>query len=348
VSPSQAERARTILASHSTGMLATVDIDGRPVVAPVPIVADAAGVPVMVVSNLSTHSSRGRRDTRAAMNIGGRLLIQGDLRPVPGLQQVELTDAICASHPELRAAIESLDWSWLRLEPTRVRITDASGDERWIRPLDVAGAEPDPLVPLGSAFVAEVADKLADQLLLIAKTLAGRWLASAADVVEVDRYGLTLSVSEPAGTHDTRVPFPVRLEGPDDVHAALGALVMAARAAARRDEASDNPTDWPVVQAESEPNDEPDECDSAESDPAEPHTALIHGLVQAAAQTRMNPPLVDDDAILLTEAELYESGGVRPWREGERLESVQPDEAAAFGDEEVGADEAELEESAGS
>ncbi len=159
-------------------MLATVDIDGRPIVAPVPMVADAAGVPVMVVSNLSTHSSRGRRDTRAAMNVGDRLLIQGDLRPVPGIQQVALTDAICEKRPDLRTAIESLDWSWLRLEPTRVRLTDDQGDERWLRPADVAGAEPDPLVLMGPDFILDVAEKLADQILLLAKTLGGRWLGS--------------------------------------------------------------------------------------------------------------------------------------------------------------------------
>ena len=134
VSPSHAEQARTILAANRQAMLATVDIDGRPVVAPVPMVADAAGTPVTVVSNLSTHSSRGRRDTRAAMNVGDRLLIQGDLRSVPGIQQIELTDAICENWPDLRTAIESLDWSWLRLEATRVRLTSEDGDERWIRP----------------------------------------------------------------------------------------------------------------------------------------------------------------------------------------------------------------------
>jgi len=243
VTPSHAEQARTILAASSEGTLATVDIDGRPVVSPVPMVADAAGVPVMVVSNLSTHSSRGRRDTRAGMDVGGRLLIQGDLRPVPGIQQIEMTDAICDTRPELRSAIESLDWSWLRLEPTRIRLTDEDGDERWLRPADVAGAEPDPLVLLGADFIDEAREKLADQILLVAKTLGGRWLGTSADVAAVDRYGITLTVTEPAGTRDSRVPFPERIEEATDVHAALGALVLAARAAARRDDAPGSTSD---------------------------------------------------------------------------------------------------------
>ncbi len=396
MSPTHAEQARTILAANTEGTLATVDIDGRPVVSPVPMVADGAGVPVIVVSNLSTHSSRGRRDTRAGMDIGGRLLMQGDLRPVPGIQQIELTDAICLARPELRTAIESLDWSWLRLEPTRVRLTDGNCDERWLRPADVAGAEPDPLILLGEDFI-EVRKKLADQLLLIAKTLGGRWLATSAEVAAVDRYGLVLDVAEPAGLRPSRVPFPDRLDHAEDVHAALGGLVLAARAAARRDDVPDNPTAWPdkpatvtsrpvivsdPLDAESEAPasptppttptatasetetktivseaavsdsalseaavsetvvsetaapfqaatiaESPDACDAV---PASAGSAMIDGLRQAAAQTRLQGPTPDAESILFTEAELYQSDGIRPWRDGDELAPVVPEDAASF------------------
>lgn len=339
MSPSHAERARTLLAAHSTGMLATVDIDGRPVVAPVPMVADAAGAPVMVVSNLSTHSSRGRRDTRAAMNVGDHLLMQGDLRPVPGIQQIELTDAICETAPELRDAVESLDWSWLRLEPTRVRLTTPDGDELWLRPADVAGAEPDPLVLLGHDFIEEVQHKLADQLLLIAKTLGGRWLATSAEVIAVDRYGLVLEVDEPAGVRPSRVPFPDRLDSAEEVHAALGALVLAARAAARRDDVPDNPAGWPEDEPVSAPADErvPEPENDVER-PFEPvvgisttgGTALIDGLRQAAAVTQAVGPQPAAEAILLTPEELYETDGIRPFRDDEHVEAVSPENAGSF------------------
>lgn len=292
------------------------------------------------------------------MDIGGRLLIQGDLRPVPGIQQIEMTGSICEARPDLRDAIESLDWSWLRLEPTRIRLTDESGDERWLRPADLAGAEPDPLVLLGSSFVDEVREKLADQLLLIAKTLGGRWLATSAEVAAIDRYGLVLDVAEPAGLRPSRVPFPDRLDHADDVHPALGGLVLAARAAARRDDVPDNPTEWPderatvissptiTVEADSEAvRPEPAEPDAGapfESDvdadaPPGPDTvavgggsAMIDGLRQAAAQTRLQGPMPDADSILFTQAELYQSDGIRPWRDGDELAPVIPEDAAAF------------------
>ncbi len=126
-----------------------------------------------------------------------------------------------------------------------MRLTDGNCDERWLRPTDVAGAEPDPLILLGEDFIDEVREKLADQLLLIAKTLGGRWLATSAEVAAIDRYGLVLDVAEPAGLRPSRVPFPGRLDHADDVHPALGGLVLAARAAARRDDVPDNPTEWP-------------------------------------------------------------------------------------------------------
>jgi hypothetical protein len=290
------------------------------------------------------------------MNIGDRLLIQGDLRPVPGIQQIELTEEICASWPDLREAVESLDWSWLRLEATRIRLTSDEGDERWIRPQDVAGAEPDPLVLLGPDFTVEVAEKLADQVLLIAKTLGGRWLGSSARVVAVDRYGLTLSVTEPAGTRASRVPFPERLDSPDDVHAALGALVMAARAAARTDEtaAPDEIVEWdensasdegPVSDEHSVSAGATTLLDAVESDRSGGadvdgvdgtghgySNALINGLQHAAAQTRALGPEQDGESILLTEAELFEGDGIRPWREGEQMEPVVAEDAEPFGE----------------
>lgn len=295
------------------------------------------------------------------MNIGGRLLIQGDLRPVPGIQQIEMTEAICEARPELRDAIESLDWSWLRLEPTRVRLTDENNDERWLRPADVAGAEPDPLVPLGSTFIDDVREKLDDQLLLIAKTLGGRWLATSAEVAAIDRYGLVLDVAEPAGVRPSRVPFPNRLDHSDDVHPALGGLVLAARAAARRDDVPDNPTEWPderpiVISSPTVVN-EPVEAErtvlASEVSAPEPATrfepdaavepsqardtgsvgagsAMIDGLRQAAAQTRLQGPIPDVDSILFTEEELYQSDGIGPWRDGDEVAPVFPENAPSF------------------
>lgn len=229
--PTYAERARSVLAEATTGVLATVDTDGRPVVAPVAIVDDGQGAPVMVLSNLSTHTIRGRQDARAGISIGERLLIQGDLVAVSGMQQLELQGRFLLRHPDKAAFVESLDFSWLRVVPTRVRWIGDDGVDQWLRPDDLAGADPDPLAAHDSEIVAEVAERLGDDLLLLTRALGGRWLASAAELVRIDRYGLVVSATEPGEIRESRIPFPVRLDDIDEVHAALGALMRAARSA---------------------------------------------------------------------------------------------------------------------
>ncbi|NNE95625.1 MAG: hypothetical protein HKN24_06310 [Acidimicrobiales bacterium] len=223
------EQARSVVSVAKTAGLATVDTDGRPVVAPVPIVDDGSGQPITVLSNLTTHTERARRDSRAAMSIADRLLLQGELVAVPGLQQLELQPRFVALHPTLTRQVESLDYSWFGLRVERVRWTDDDGDEHWLRPEDLFGAEPDPLADLTAADIDDVADRLDDNLLLIFRSLGGRWLARSAELVHIDRYGVVAVVDEPGRRNRGRVPFPQRLDDSAELHAALGALVRAAR-----------------------------------------------------------------------------------------------------------------------
>lgn len=224
-----AEEARSALAVASAGSLATLDSDGRPIVAPVPVVDDGGGSAVMVLSNLTTHTLRARRDPRAGMSIADRLLLQGELVAVPGLQQLELQGRFVAFHPTLIQQVESLDFSWFRLVPHRVRWIDDEGNEQWLKPEDLAGAEPDPLAHLTQADLDDVTERLDDDLLLIIRSLGGRWLARNAELNKIDRYGLVALVDEPGRRSLARVPFPQRLDSATEMHAALGALVSAAR-----------------------------------------------------------------------------------------------------------------------
>ncbi len=226
--PSRPELARTLLASHRHGALATVDTDGRPLVSRVRFIDDGDGAPVFVLDNLSAHVLRARQDPRASFSLDDGLLLQGDLALVPGLEQLSLTPEVATSHPELANAAESIDYSWYRLIPNRARVM-TSTDETWLSAGDLAGAEPDALTLAGNELLESVAEALADDTLLLVKTLGGRWLASEATLTGIDRYGLRFSVLEPAGRSHGRVAFPERLKTADEVHAAVGGLVRAAR-----------------------------------------------------------------------------------------------------------------------
>lgn len=227
--PTWAELARTAVWTSSFGALATVDVDGRPAVGTVPIIDDGSGSPLTVLSNLSTHIIRGRQDQRAGMAIGDQVLVQGDLQPVPGLQQIELQHRFLDRHPHLAEQVESLDFSWLRLAVERVRWTTEDRAEHWLRPEDLSGAEPDPIAPDLANLVPTIAERLEDDLLLMVKGLAGRWLASDAELIHIDRYGLVATITEPSGVTKGRIPFPVRLDNAAEIHAAVGGLAAAGR-----------------------------------------------------------------------------------------------------------------------
>lgn len=229
--PTYAERARTALVEAAFGSLATLDSDGRPVVASVPIVDDGQGAPVTVLSNLSTHTIRAGQDARSGISLVDRLLLQGDLLPVPGMQQLEVQTRFLIRHPEMVEFVESDDFSWFRLVPSRVRWIDDHGDDRWLRPEDLFGADPDPLATDGSDLVAEIADRLGPNLLLMTKALAGRWMSSEAELLRIDRYGMVVLATEPGDVHESRIPFPVRLNEASEIHAAVTGLLQAARSA---------------------------------------------------------------------------------------------------------------------
>lgn len=227
--PSWAERVRTLLDEGGDGALATLDNDFRPVVSVETFIADGAGCPVLVLSQLHPQTLRAWQDPRASMAVGSRLLLQGDLVPVPGLQQLELHDRYRQRSRRDDRHLESLDFAWFRLVASRVRWVDDRGVDRWLRPEDVAGAEPDPLAPLADRLLDEITGPLGDDVLLLAHSVSGHWTARSAEVVGVDRYGLDVALAEPTGVRVGRVPFPEPLTTRHDVHAALAAMVSAAR-----------------------------------------------------------------------------------------------------------------------
>ena len=337
--PTWAERARTAITVAEQGHLATLDVDGRPVVGPVPIIDDGAGAPVTVLSNLSTHIQRGRQDHRGAISIGDRVLLQGDFRPVPGLQQIAMQPEFLRRHPGLAVQVESLDFSWMRLEVTRARLTDEDGTERWLRPEDIAGAEPDPLGQHAARLVVETAELLGDDLLLMVRGLSGHWLASRAELVHIDRYGLVVQMDEPTGARRTRVTFPVRLDSVQEIHATLGALVAAAHASPSAEGNSNRIEPRSVAAAPSSFLDGPEgDCSSgADVDAVDVPRhrnsySLFDALERAGREARTLGSEEDGDGFCGFEAEFAQIHGVSCGREGEEAETAVGEQVEPFGE----------------
>lgn len=228
--PTPAERARTVMTLHRRGVLATLDADFRPYVAPVPFLADGAGNPVMVLSRLDPHSSRAHQDQRGGMVVGEHLSLQGDLQPVPGIVQLDLQDRYLAVHPEAAEQVESLAWCWFSLVVSHVRLQDPL-TEAWLDVHDYANAEPDPVAPSAPWLLAELGSLLADDLVGLTQTAGGRLHARSAELIGIDRYGLVVDVDDPANPTErrARIEFPERVDHPDQVHPTMAFMVRTAR-----------------------------------------------------------------------------------------------------------------------
>ncbi|MCU1344565.1 MAG: pyridoxamine 5-phosphate oxidase [Acidimicrobiia bacterium] len=225
LAPSPAERARTVLSLASSGVLATLDADFSPLVAPVPFVDDGAGHPVLVLSRLNPHTDRAWLDPRAGMAVGDRLSLQGRLLAMNGSQQLAVQDRYLRAHPDARGKVESLDFAWFRLEVVAARWLDDDGDPQGLTAPDLADAEPDPLAPVAHLLLADLRDRLAEDLLLIARTIGGQPYAEAAVLTGIDRYGLALRVDNPSVTRTIRISFPKRLDSRAELHPTIGYLV---------------------------------------------------------------------------------------------------------------------------
>ncbi len=314
--PTVPERARTVLAASPTAALATLDVDGRPVVGVVPIVDDGTGAPITVLSNLSRHTIRARQDGRAGMTIGDRLLIQGDLVAVPGLQQLELQERFLENHPQLRNQVESLDYSWLRLVPLRVCFTGDWGEDHWLPIEDLAGAKPDPLAKLAEGLVESVADRLGQDLVLMARTLGGRWLATTAKLMQIDRYGLLVEATDPSGTRMTRLPFSSQLEAPSEVHLAVGGLLRSARAAPSA--SSGSPSLLHPIKGDSGRRADIDRIDSSRHGDS---NSLFDSLERANGQSWALGSEKDGDPLVWIENQVGEIDGINSWSESQGPET---------------------------
>jgi putative heme iron utilization protein len=225
LAPTPAEQARTLLALTGLGVLATLDADYSPFVAPVPFVVDGAGHPVVVLSRLNPHTSRAWLDPRAGMAIGDRLSLQGRLLGMNGSQQLAVQDRYLEMHPHGYGKVESLDFAWFRLDVASARWIDDAGDESWCTAEDLADAEPDPLAAVAEILLADLRDRLAEDLLGIAQSVGAQPYARAASLVGVDRYGLQLRVENPSDTRTIRVSFSKRLNDRAELHPTIGYLV---------------------------------------------------------------------------------------------------------------------------
>jgi putative heme iron utilization protein len=246
--PSHAERARTIVAGANRGTLCTVAADppGYPFGSVATYALDDHGAPLFFVSLMAEHTQNARRDRRASLLVaepvpegadplaGGRVTLLGDLTEVPeGAARAAVRDRYLAANPTSAYYIDFGDFAFYRLGLRAVRYVGGYGRMSWVPAPAFADAAPDPLAPVAAGIVGHMNRDHADALVLLCHHLAGRSDTTEATMSAVDRYGFEVVAVTPDGRTTIRLGFPKLVASPEEVRAALVAMVREARTVAQ-------------------------------------------------------------------------------------------------------------------
>ena len=236
---SAAEEARTLVAAHNRGSLATLS-DGDPWASLVMYGLLGDGSPVLFVSTLAEHGRNLRRDPRASLLVcehadgdpleAGRVTLAGRAEAVEGHERAAALAAHCAAVPgaEVYAGFDDFTVWVLRIARVRwvggfARMDSADGGA-------YGAAEPDPTAAAALDAVAHLNADHADALLAMARALGEHPGATSATCTGIDRYGVDLRVATPEGDGTARVGFAQRVDAPGGLRAATVELARRSRA----------------------------------------------------------------------------------------------------------------------
>jgi heme iron utilization protein len=249
--PSQAERARTLVQGRTDGTLSTLALDpaGYPFGSIVTFALDDAGAPLILMSTMAEHARNLAADPRASLLItaagegAGRLAVAratlvGTVVEVGADEQEAATAAYLAAHPGAFWA-RFPDFSVSRLQVEAIRYVRGFGEMSWVEPRDYADAEPDPLADAEAGIVTHMNDDHPDALAdMVAAFLDVEGTVTAVTMLACDRYGVELRLTlAPENDHSDeglafgRIGFENALSSAAEARSAMVHLTRTARAA---------------------------------------------------------------------------------------------------------------------
>lgn len=236
-----AEEARTLIASTTSGTLATLSDDGSPWASLVTYGLLADGSPVFCLSTLAEHGRNLLERTQASLLVadpthegevlaGGRVTLAGEMvRPADHPLGEGARDAHLEAVPSAGSYLDFEDFSLWILDVHRARWVGGYGRMDTAYAAEFATAEPDPVHRGAVHAVRHLNEDHADALLEMARNLGGKPAATAATCASADRYGLDLTVQVPAGREAVRVEFSEPVSSPDGLRGATVDLARRAR-----------------------------------------------------------------------------------------------------------------------
>lgn len=237
--PTHAERARTLVARLTTGTLCTLAADpaGYPYGSFVTVAFDD-GTPVFLVSTMAEHTRNLQRDPRASLLVAeggsedplanGRVTLLGPCTPVEG-DGGTARAAFLATHPNAAYYADFGDFAFWQLRVESIRYIGGYGRMSWVDAADWHAAEPDPLAASAAGIIAHMNDDHADAMVLYCKAFSKATDITSTSMTGVDRYGFEMSAVTAEGPRPVRLAFAEPVSTPEEVRAALVAMLEDAR-----------------------------------------------------------------------------------------------------------------------
>jgi putative heme iron utilization protein len=239
--PSHAERARTLFALASVGTLSTLSRKhtGFPFGSLMPYALDAAGRPILLISNMAMHTQNLKADPRTSLFVGqasaegdplgaARATLIGHAEPVPADEAPSARECYLARHENSRYWVDFADFSFFRLQPVDLYYVGGFGVMGWVDAEEYAGASPDPLATAAPAILAHMNADHEDSMILLARTHA-QIEATEASMISVDRLGFSLRLKTGDGVKGGRINFLREVTTAQETRAVLVEMVNRAK-----------------------------------------------------------------------------------------------------------------------
>ena len=216
--PTDAELSRSLMATIGTGVLSTLNSDGFPYGSLISFISDDQGNPVTLISDLAEHTKNARSETKASFLVthahsaagdpltGARLTLVGHMQRLEGSD--EAANSYLDRHPYASDYANFKDFNYWKLEVESCRFVGGFGHMSWVQVKDFASAEQDPFCSNAAHAIEHMNEDHADANLIFVQELGGIPDASDAQMIAVDRYGMTFNASTTTGIRTSRVAFP--------------------------------------------------------------------------------------------------------------------------------------------
>jgi putative heme iron utilization protein len=239
--PTFGERVRTMVSLNSIATLSTVSRkrSGYPFGSLMPYASDGIGQPILLISNMATHTQNLHEDPRASLFVGqagdgdplgtARATLVGDVYPVPQERVGEACEHYLSRHENSRSWVDYKDFGFFFLQPLDIYYVGGFGVMGWVAAEDYRVAKVDPLAEAAPTILGHMNADHVPALLVLARVHAGL-NATQATMTAVDRLGFHLRLKTSEGMKGVRINFLREVQSANETRTVLVEMARAPEA----------------------------------------------------------------------------------------------------------------------